>query len=169
MEDNIKAQSGNRPAARRMKRLIAAAVLTGSIGSGLVAGHQPATASCDFPADITISDASVVEGTSSNWFSYTAMKFTVTNVANATSVDWKAFDGPPPTVPGWSTAVVGSDYVASSGTLQLDGNPKTIVVWVRRDATKEPHEVMSVLLANAKGCLANIADQQGIGRIYNDD
>jgi hypothetical protein len=99
----------------------------------------------------------------------TWLTFTVTNVANATSVDWHTQNGPSPTIPGWGAATEPSDYAANSGTVQLDGTPKKVYVFVKRDPYKEPHERMSVLLSNAKGCYAAIGDRVGHGSIYNDD
>jgi hypothetical protein len=157
------------PRHRRMTALASALALAGSLGATLVAGQLPAAANCDFPADIKISDASVFEGTGGGFLQFTWLKFTVTNTGtNATSVDWTTRDGPPYPMTGWAAKAPG-DYTAASGTLQLDGSPKAIYVFVTRDAVHEPNEMMHVRLYNPKGCWPVIADGTGIGRIFDDD
>lgn len=137
----------------------------------LATSPQPAAANCDIPGNIAISDARVYEGTGP-YPLFSVLAFRVTSSGNATSIDYAATRMvPPPGLvppPGWGAATPG-DYIAESGTIALDGNPKTLSVLVRHDATTEPNEMMAVRLFNPKGCFPNIADGVGIGRIYNDD
>ena len=160
-------------AARRLRRNRAAAamVLAGSLGGTMVVGQQPATATCEFPANIAISDAAVVEGTGGGLVPYTAMTFTVTWSNAPTSVNWATGDGTgtPIQIAG-SAATSASDYVKASGTLQLTGtSPKKITVFVFRDYVDEPTQYLHVRLSNPQGACANIFDGLGVGRIYDDD
>jgi hypothetical protein len=67
------------------------------------------------------------------------------------------------------TALAGSDYVATSGTLTFAPGEvnKQISVLVNGDTVFEDAEVFFVDLANATG--AAIGDAEGLGRILNDD
>lgn len=67
------------------------------------------------------------------------------------------------------TALAGSDYVATSGTLTFAPGEvsKQITVQVIGDITVEEIEVFFVDLSGANG--ATIGDGEGLGRIFNDD
>ena len=152
---------------RRLRRVASAVVVAATMGGTSVVGQQPALANCDIPADIRISDASVVEGTGGSFPN--VLKFTVSNLANATSVDWTTVNGPVFAWPGIPAAAAPGDYYGNSGTLQLDGTNKTIIVLVVKDAVDEPNERMHVRLFNAKGCYPTISDATGQGLIVDDD
>lgn len=68
-----------------------------------------------------------------------------------------------------STALAGSDFVATSGTLTFAPGEvtKQITVQVNGDTTQEDIEVFFVDLSNASGAV--IGDAEGLGRIFNDD
>jgi hypothetical protein len=80
--------------------------------------------------------------------------------ASPVTVDFATRDG---------SALAGSDYVATSGTLTFAPGEltKTITVLVNGDTDSEPIEVFFVDLSNAVG--ATIGDGEGLGRIFNDD
>jgi Calx-beta domain-containing protein len=67
------------------------------------------------------------------------------------------------------TAVAGSDYVATSGTLTFAPGTTTqnITVLVNGDVVAEPNETFFVNLSSPVN--ATIADAQGVGTILNDD
>ncbi len=68
-----------------------------------------------------------------------------------------------------NTAVAGTDYVATSGTVTFTPGQQsqTVSVNINGDTTFEPNETFFVNLSNASN--AAIADNQGIGTITNDD
>jgi streptogramin lyase len=70
---------------------------------------------------------------------------------------------------GPGTALVGSDYVTTSGTITFapGETTRTILVQTVNDGTAEPTETFFVNLSNPTG--ATIADGQGIGTITDDD
>lgn len=111
--------------------------------------------------EITISDATLAEGTGS---SPTAFQFTVTlkhSTAVSVTVDFVTEDG---------TATAGSDYTALAQTT-LKFTPgqtsKIITVNVAADSTSEPFETFLVKLSNPTN--GTIADNTGLGTIQNDD
>lgn len=67
------------------------------------------------------------------------------------------------------TAVAGSDYVVTSGTLTFAPGEltKPITVLVNGDTVQEDIEVFFIDLTNASG--ATIGDPEGLGRIFDDD
>lgn len=67
------------------------------------------------------------------------------------------------------TAIAGSDYVASNGTLTFAAGEtsKTVHVDIKGDAVFEGNETFTVMLSNASG--ATIADASAVGTIVNDD
>jgi len=67
------------------------------------------------------------------------------------------------------TALAGSDYIATSGTLTFAPGEvtKQITVQVNGDTTPEEIEVFFVDLSNASG--ATLGDAEGLGRIFNDE
>lgn len=67
------------------------------------------------------------------------------------------------------TALAGSDYTATSGTLTFSASQtsKTVTVSVLGNTTVEANETFTVNLSGATG--ATIFDGQGVGTILNDD
>jgi Calx-beta domain len=67
------------------------------------------------------------------------------------------------------TALAGSDYIATSGTLTFAPGEvtKEVIVQVIGDTVVEDIEEFFVDLASASG--ASIGDSEGLGRIFNDD
>ena len=93
----------------------------------------------------------------------TAFVFTVSlseASASPVTVDFTTRDG---------TALAGSDYTATSGTLTFAPGEvtKQITVLVTGDTAVEEIEVFFVDLSNASG--AGIGDAEGVGRILADD
>jgi hypothetical protein len=123
---------------------------------------QTRIASLRFPncgSGLSIGNATVVEGHGGP----VEMTFTVTLSEPSTqtvTVDFATADG---------TAVAGSDYQATSGTLTFSPGQtaQTITVLVNGDALNEPDETVLVNLTAATH--AAIAGSQGVGLIVNDD
>src|SRR5205823_13043755 len=67
------------------------------------------------------------------------------------------------------TAMAGSDYQATSGTLTFmpGETQKTVTVSVIGDTANEPDETFFVRLSSPSN--ASIADGEGVGTILNDD
>lgn len=112
------------------------------------------------PGSLSISDVTAAEGDSGT----TSFNFTVSRSGGAdgtVTVDFATADG---------TALAGSDYAATSGTLTfLDGETsKTVTVEVNGDTADEATESFVVNLGNATGG-ATLSDAQGAGTISNDD
>ncbi|BCM93840.1 hypothetical protein IAD21_05731 [Abditibacteriota bacterium] len=118
---------------------------------------------------LSINDVSITEGNSGT----KNATFTVTlsgNLTNSVSVNYATSNG---------TATAGSDYTATSGTLNFSVNTQratrqttsplsqTISVAVRGDTTREADETFFVNLSGASG--AAISRGQGTGTILNDD
>jgi PKD repeat protein len=108
---------------------------------------------------VRIGDSSVTEGRSGT----KAMTFRITlsrRSSRPVTVHWQTANG---------TARAGSDYVGASGTVTFRPGQtvKTVVVRVKGDRVREPAETLHVRLSNAHG--ASIADDDGLGRILNDD
>jgi hypothetical protein len=114
---------------------------------------------------VSIANVTHAEGTPApNTANTTPFVFTVTlsNTRSTTiTVTYSTANG--------TATVAGSDYTASTGSLQfLPGESvKTITVLVRKDATTEPTEDFVVNLGTATN--ATIADGQATGTITNDD
>src|SRR5262245_51013127 len=81
--------------------------------------------------------------------------------SSSVSVDYATADG---------TALAGSDYAATSGTVTIPKNQTsgTVAVTVNDDALAEDDETFTLNLTNATGGLV-ISDAQAIGTIQNDD
>jgi len=108
---------------------------------------------------ITITDVTQIEGnTGTGAFTFTVMLSNPS--ASTVTVDFATADG---------TAIGGSDYSATNGTLTFAPTvvTQTIIVTVNGDITAEPDETFFVNLTNATN--ASIADNQGLGIITNDD
>jgi hypothetical protein len=118
----------------------------------------------DDAASITIGDASIVEGDSGS----KTLSFTVTlnaAVDAAVSLNYATANG---------TALAGSDYVASSGSLSFVGNAgetKTLSVTILGDTSEELNEAFTVLLSAlaASGRNVVIGRSTATGTITNDD
>lgn len=111
------------------------------------------------PPSITINDVSIVEGNAGT--SIATFTVTRTGGTDAFSVDFATANG---------TATAGSDYVATSGTLNfgVGVNTQTVSVTINGDTASEPAETFFVNLTNATNATI-VADAQGQGTITNDD
>jgi len=111
--------------------------------------------------DISINDVTITEGNSGT----KTATFTVSHTGTAAfSVDYATADG---------TATAGSDYVATSNTLNFAAGSgaaqsQTVSVTINGDATVEPDETFFLNLTNATNG-GTILDGQGLGTITNDD
>ena len=112
------------------------------------------------PIAVAVNDVSVAEGNSGA----TSVSFTVTrsgDTAGAFTVNYATADG---------SAVAGSDYVATSGTLSFAAGEltKTVVVSVTPDTVFEQNETFSLNLSGATNN-AVLTDPTGLATITNDD
>ncbi|HEV7373595.1 MAG TPA: Calx-beta domain-containing protein [Pyrinomonadaceae bacterium] len=109
---------------------------------------------------ITINDVSVTEGNSGT----KTVDFTVSLSTTSTQTVTVAYA----TANG--TAIAGSDYQSTSGTLTFNpgDTSKSITVTINGDTLVEPDETFFVNLSNASAN-AIISDNQGQGTITNDD
>lgn len=112
-------------------------------------------------ATVSINDVSLAEGDSGT------LTFTVTRSDNTGSfaVDFATANG---------TATAGSDYVATSGTLNFTAGgslTQTISVTINGDTQTETNESFTVTLSNLVNSVgtAVISDASGTGTITNDD
>lgn len=108
---------------------------------------------------LSINDVSVAEGNTGT----AAATFTVslsTASSQTVTVNYATADG---------TALAGSDYLATSGTLTFKPNEtsKSITVQVKGDTLNETDETFTVNLSNAANAM--LARAQGTGTILNDD
>lgn len=113
----------------------------------------------DGAPSISVTDVSLAEGNAGT----TAFAFTVSlsnPSASAVSVDYATAN---------DTAAAGSDYTATSGTLNFAAGEttNTITVLVTGDIAFEPGETFFVNLTTPVN--ATIGDAQGVGTILNDD
>ena len=105
---------------------------------------------------VAVSDVSVNEAAGT-------MTFTVTRAnvaAGAFTIDYATADG---------TALAGSDYTATSGTLSFADNQTsaTVTVAINNEGIPELDETFFLNLSNPVG--ATVADAQAVGTIVNDD
>jgi|GEM_PF-993684 len=110
-------------------------------------------------ATVSIADASVSEG----YLSGSTMSFVVglsTALGSPVSVQYATADG---------TAISGTDYVATTGTLTFAPGEllKSVTVAVLGDTVVEPNESFTLNLSTPSG--ASILDGTGAGTILNDD
>lgn len=108
---------------------------------------------------LAISDASLAEGDSGT--QNLTFTVTLTNPSGQTvTVDYATANG---------TALAGSDYVATSGTLTFNAgvSTQTIAVSIKGDTTDEADETFTVSLSNPVN--AAISQGQATGTILNDD
>jgi Calx-beta domain len=109
------------------------------------------------PPSLVVTDVSGAEASGTLSFSVL-----LTNASGSSvSVDYATADG---------SAIAGSDYTATSGTLTFNPGQtsKTVPVTIANDALAEDDETFTLTLSNATGGIA-IADPQGVGTIVNDD
>jgi hypothetical protein len=140
--------------------------LSAPVGAGIADDLGMATIVDDdpLPPEVAISDATVVEGSSTSLLSTRTITFTVTlshAAAGTTSVVYQTIDG---------TATAGSDYTAKKATklsFSKGQTSKTITVTVKQDKLDESDEVFFVVLSNGVGL--HIADDVGTGVILDDD
>jgi uncharacterized repeat protein (TIGR01451 family) len=117
------------------------------------------TITAEAPVDLSISNASVLEGN----VGLTPATFTVSlrnPIQHTATVDFFTSDG---------TALAGSDYVSTNGTLVFAPGEvqKQITVEVIGDTIAEPNETFFVTLTNAfNGVIRN---GRGVGTILDDD
>ena len=129
-------------------------------GAATIADAQGlGTLSNDDTALVTITDATITEGDSGT----TNMVFTVSlsnASASAITVNFATGDG---------TALAGSDYTATAGTLTFAAGEttKTVTVVSLGDVIVEQAETLFVNLTNPSG--ATISDAQGLGTITDND
>ena len=114
----------------------------------------------DGAPDVSISDANVVEGNSGT--ADLTFDVTLSNASSSdVSVDYATSD---------STATVGSDYTAASGTLTIPAGDTsgTITVHAKGDTTYEADETLTVTLSRLVGG-GSITNDTATGTIRNDD
>ncbi len=120
---------------------------------------QAVGATFDLLPALSIGDVTVTEGDSGTKTAAFAVVLSAASASTVT-VNYATWD---------DTAVAGSDYVSTSGTLTFA--PGTTVqpvnVTIIGDTAVEPDETFSVTLSKPSG--ATMADRQGIGTIVNDD
>ncbi len=110
---------------------------------------------------LSINDATLTEGNSGAQ----NLQFTVTHTGSsgAFTVNYATAN---------NSALSGSDYTATSGTLSFNGTngeTQTITVPVLGDATVELNEIFDVNLSSISSPAVTLVDGQGTGTITNDD
>ena len=133
--------------------------LSGASGATIANGTATGTIVNDDIASLAIGDTTVTEGDSGT----TTASFPVIlsdPSASAVTVGFATSNG---------TAVAGSDYTSTSGTLTFNPGEvaKTISVPIKGDTVFEPTETFSVNLSNPVG--ATIADGSATGTILDND
>ncbi len=131
-----------------------------SNASGATIGDDSAQVALIDDDGFTIADVSIAEGTGGSL----NMTFTVTlasALSAAATVDYATSDG---------SAVAGSDYTATSGTLTFNAGQtsRTFNVPINGDADFEGTEAFAITLSNATGG-AGIRDATAEGSIRDDD
>jgi hypothetical protein len=133
--------------------------LSGASGATIADGQGVGTILNDDGPVLRVNNVSKAEGNAGT----TGFTFTVTlSPASASTVTVKYATAN-------SSALAGSDYTATSGTLTFapGQTSKIVTVNVLVNTTVEPNEAFAVNLSGASG--ATIADGQGVGTILNDD
>ena len=114
----------------------------------------------NFPPNVTIDDVTVNENDGTANFTVILTKA----VASGFTVDYTTSDG---------TALNGSDYIATSGTLNFAGNAgetKSIVVSLVNDAVPEfTNETFNLDLSNVSDPSVVLSQSTGIGTILDDE
>ena len=111
------------------------------------------------PPSVLIDDVTLSEGDSGTKIASFTVQLSMSS-ASAITVDYTTANG---------TAVAGSDYVATSGTLSfIPGDTEEVInVTINGDAVDEDNETFVVNLSNAINAM--IVDSQGKGTITDDD
>jgi len=111
------------------------------------------------PPSITIDDFSLTEGNSGTKTASFLVRLSASSSSTVT-VNFATVN---------QTALLGSDYTATSGVLTFSPNQtvKSILVSVIGDTAVEANETFGITLSNATN--ATLADSQGVGTISNDD
>jgi large repetitive protein len=134
--------------------------LSSATGATILDNQGVGTILNDEGSVLRINNVEIVEGNSGTKnFSFTV---TLTPIsAGPVTVKYATAD---------STAVAGSDYTVTGGTLTFSAGQTSdsVVVSVRGDTAVEPNESFLVNLSDVTGD-ATIFDKQGIGTIANDD
>ena len=137
--------------------MLHAKAYAGARASGAVLGTRSVSFEVLRPPALRVVNAHAIEGTNAHlpfgvWLD---RESTTTVTVNYTTVD--------------GTAVAGSDYTATSGTLTFAAGEtrKTVMVPVLEDDHDEGSETLTLRLSNPQGAI--IAKGEGIGTITNDD
>ena len=134
---------------------------TASVSSG-TADPRPDNNTSSFPvfAKVNINDVSVTEGNSGTTSAFFPVTLLPANATLTASVDYQTMNG---------TAISGSDFVATAGTLTfLAGETtKTITVPILGDSIVEGNEYFLVQLSNVVN--ASFQDTNAVGTIIDDD
>jgi len=111
------------------------------------------------PVSLRIADGAVLEGNRGSTRLNLAVSLSYASL-NVVTVDYVTVNG---------TAVAGSDYTATSGTLTFPPGTirQTVSIPIKSDRKREPDETLTVRLMNSSG--APIDDAFGRGTILNDD
>ncbi|TDK50633.1 beta strand repeat-containing protein, partial [Algoriphagus formosus] len=111
---------------------------------------------------VSVDDPTVTEGDAGSRNLTFTVSLSQAAPAGGATVDFATSDG---------TAIAGSDYTATSGTLSFAAGEtsKTVDVTVIGDETVELDETLTLTLSNPTGTAVVIADGSGIGTITNDD
>ena len=109
---------------------------------------------------LAVNDVSAAEGNSGTTAFTFGFGLSQPAGAGGVTIQYATADG---------TAVAGSDYVATSGTVVIPqgSTSATVTVNVIGDTTTEPDETFFLNIVSATG--ANVSDGQGLGTILNDD
>lgn len=118
----------------------------------------------EVPLLISVADVSVAEGNPDVSSMWTEMVFTVTlsrSVDESYQVNFTTVDG---------TALAGTDYQATSGTLTFDpgATTATVTVLVRRDLAMQPNRTL-ILKLSKSDAEGEFASSQAVGTILDDD
>jgi CSLREA domain-containing protein len=132
------------------------ATIAASQATGLIVNDDSPSA---VVPSISIQDTAVTEGNSGT----TTATFNVTlsaSTTNTVTINYTTADG---------TAIAGSDYASTSGTLTFAPGvtTRTIAVAVTGDVQPESNETLALVLSNPAN--ATLADAQAIGTINDDD
>jgi hypothetical protein len=141
------------------------AINTGASGAttvdqlGVARDSRPDVGAYEFGAVLQVSDVVVTEGNSGTTTATFAVSLT-TATDQVVTVNYSTVNG---------TAIAGSDYTATSGSLtfNIGETSKAVSVSVRGDTAIESNETFGLVLSNWVN--AGILDGQGVAVIRNDD
>jgi hypothetical protein len=157
---SVKADADHEPDEQLAVRLSSPVVagIADDLGIGTIADDDP------LPPEVSVSDASVVEGSATGILSSRTITFTISlsgPAAGSTSVTYQTIDG---------TAGAGSDYTAKKATkltFSKGQTSKTVSITVKQDKVHEGNELFYLVLTNPNGL--TIGDDTGVGVIVDDD